>query len=111
MSFFRGSETVIIKRRSAASTDDWGNKTYSSTTITVKGCLLGFSGQSEGIEANREPSDQSLTIYMPNGTKIEPGDRFIIRGTEFVKNGEAQTWQPPFQFNVGVVVNVKKRRG
>lgn len=73
--------------------------------------MLGFGGESEGIEANREPSDQSLTIYMPNGTKIEAGDRFIIRGTEFIKDGEAQDWQPPFQFNVGVVVKVKKRRG
>lgn len=111
MSFFRGSETVTIKRRSAVATDDWGNKTYTDTIVTVKNCMLGFGGSSEAVEPAREMSDQTLTIYMPNGTKIEPGDRFIIRGTEFIKDGEAQDWQAPFNFNVGVVVNVKKRRG
>lgn len=111
MSFFRGSETVTIKRRSATGTDDWGNKTYSTTTISVSNCMLGFGSESEQVEANREPIDTGLTIYMPNGTQVEPGDRFIIRGTEFVKDGDPQEWAAPFNFNVGVVVRVKKRRG
>lgn len=111
MSFFRGSETVTIRRRSATATDDYGNKTYSTTTIVVKGCLIGFSGENEGNEPDRQPSDVSLTLYMPNGTVVQPGDRFIVRGTEFVKDGEAEDWTAPFDFNVGVVVKVKKRRG
>lgn len=111
MSFFRGNETVTIKRRSATATDDYGNKTYSTTTITVKNALIGVGGVSEGNEPNRQPSDHSLTLYLPNGTQVEPGDRFIVRGTEFVKDGDAQVYQPPFDFEVGVIVNVKKRNG
>jgi hypothetical protein len=111
MSFFRGSETVVIKRRSANSTDDYGNKTFSLTTITVNNCMIGFDTQNELLEPNREAMDQSLTIYMPNGTQIQPGDRFMIRGTEFILDGNSQNWEPPFNFNVGVVVKVKKRNG
>lgn len=111
MSFFRGSETVIIKRRSANTVDEYGNKTYSTTTITVKDVMIGFSSQNETVDPAREPVDTSLTLYLPNGTQVQPGDRFIVRGTEFVKDGNAQAWQPPFDFNVGVVVPVKRRDG
>lgn len=111
MSFFRGSETVIIKRRSANSVDEYGNKTFSVTTITVHNVMIGFGTQNETVDPNREPSDTALTLYLPNGTQVQPGDRFIVRGTEFVKDGDAQNWVPPFDFDVGVIVNVKRRNG
>jgi hypothetical protein len=111
MTFFRGSETVIIKRRSPNTVDDYGNKTYSLTTITVSGVMIGFGSQNEVVEPDREPSDVALTLYLPNGTQVQPGDRFVVRGTEFVKDGDAQNWTPPFDFNVGVIVNVKRRNG
>jgi len=81
MSFFRGNETVVITRRSATSTDDFGNKTYTTTTLTVKGCFLGFGGGSEPVDANRDPVDTKVTLYFPNGTKIEEGDVFTVRLT------------------------------
>lgn len=111
MSFWQGSETVTIKRRSATATDEYGNKTYGITTITVKNCMVGVGGVSEGVEPNREPSDVTLTLYLPNGTPVLPGDRFIVRGVEFVKDGDAQVWEAPFDFKAGVVVMVKKRNG
>lgn len=111
MSFFRGSETVVIKRRSATATDDYGNKTYSTTTITVQNCMIGFGMGNEPVATDRDAIDTSLTIYMPNGTQVEASDRFVIRGTEFVKDGDAEVWTPPFDFDVGVVVKVRKRNG
>ncbi len=113
MSFFRGNETVVIKRRSAATTDEYGNKTYSLTTITVKECFLGFGSTNEPVDANRDPEDQSLTVYFPNGTQVQPGDRFVIRGLEFVKDGTAQDWgtNNPFGLEAGVIVQVRRRNG
>jgi hypothetical protein len=111
MTFFRGSETVIIKRRSPTAVDDWGNKTFSTTTITVKNCMVAFDSQNETVQPERELTDQGITLYLPNGTQIQPGDRFVVRGTEFIKDGDAQNWEAPFNFNVGVVVKVKKRNG
>lgn len=111
MSFFRGNETVIIKRRSAASVDEYGNKTYSLTTITVKGCFLGFGSGSEPVDTNRDPIDAKVTLYFPNGTKIMEGDRFIVRNIEWVKDGSPEDWENPFGLEVGVVVQVRKRNG
>jgi hypothetical protein len=111
MSFFRGNETVVIKRRSAAATDDYGNTVHNLTSITVKGCFLGFGSGSEPIDPNRDPVDTQVTIYFPNGTKIEEGDRFIVRNTEWVKDGSPEDWSNPFGLEVGVVVKVRKRNG
>lgn len=111
MSFFRGNETITIKRRSANSVDEYGNTTHSLTTITVHGCMIGVTTGNEPIDINRDAVDAKLTLYLPNGTAVESGDRFVVRGTEWVKDGDAQNWVPPFDFEVGVVVNVRKRSG
>lgn len=111
MSFFRGNETVVIKRRSADAVDDFGNTTHTFSTITVRGVFLGFGGGSEPVDANRDPVDTKVTLYFPNGTVIQEGDRFTIRGTEFVKDGSAEAWENPFGLDAGVVVPVRKRNG
>lgn len=111
MSFFRGSETVVIKRRSGASTDEYGNKVSSTTLITVRDCMIGFGNSDEPVQTGADPIVTGLTIYMPNGTQVLPTDRFIIRNTEFVKDGDPQEWNPPFDFQVGVVVKVRKVNG
>jgi hypothetical protein len=111
MSFFRGNETVIVKRRSAAAVDEYGNKTHTTTTITVKGCFLGFGSSSEPVDSNRDPVDVAVTLYFPNGTQIQDGDKFVVRGTEWVKDGNADQWENPFGLQAGVVVPVRKRNG
>jgi hypothetical protein len=112
MSFIRGGETITIRRRSKASTDDYGNPTYTTTTITVKDALIAFGGTSEPIDAERNAIDSKLSIYLPNGTAIEDNDLFIIRGTQWVKDGIAQEWVSPFTgMDGGVLVSVRKRVG
>lgn len=111
MSFWQGSETVIIKRRSGNAVDEYGNKTFNLTTITVNNCMVGFTSSMEMNTPEREAVDSSITLYLPNGTAVQAGDRFIVRGVEFIQNGEAQVWEAPFDLKVGVVVNVKKRNG
>lgn len=112
MSFIRGGETITIKRRSALSVDDYGNKTYSTTTITVKEALIAIGGSSEPIDVARDAVDASLTAYLPNGTQVQDGDIFIIRGSQWVKDGNAQQWVSPFQgLETGVVVPLRRRNG
>lgn len=113
MAFFQGNETVTIKRRSASSTDEYGNKSWTLTTVVVKNCFLGFSGSGEPIDANRDPIDVRVTIYFPAGTVIADGDRFIVRNTEFVKDGSGDDWghNNPLGLEAGVVVQVRKRNG
>ena len=112
MSFIRGGETITIRRRSAASVDDYGNSTYSTTTITVKDALIGVGGTSEPVDPARDAVDAQLTAYLPNGTQVQDGDIFIIRGSQWVKDGSAQQWVTPFTgLETGVVVPLRRRRG
>lgn len=110
--FMRGGETITIERRSAAAVDDYGNPTYSKTFITIKDALIAVGGTSEPIDPKRDAVDASLTAYLPNGTRIEDGDVFLIRGTRWVKDGAAQEWISPFgAMEGGVVVPLRKRNG
>lgn len=110
--FMRGGETITIKRRSATATDDYGNPTYSTTTITVKDALVAVGGTSEPVDPARDAADASVTVYLPNGTLIEDGDLFIIRNSQWVKDGDAQEWISPFPAgSAGVVVPLRRRRG
>ena len=112
MSFIRGGETITIKRRSGNDRDEWGNKTFSVTTIVVKDALIAVGNTSEPIDPARDAIDATLTLYLPNGTVIQDGDRFMIRGSEWVKDGSAQQWVSPFPaFEAGVVVPVRRRNG
>lgn len=111
MSFIRGGETITIKRRSETSTDAHGNPTHSFTQITIRDALIGIGGTSEPIDPQRDAIDATLTLYLPQGTTILPGDRFIIRGTEWLKDGSAQEWVSPFPMETGVVVPVRRRVG
>lgn len=111
MGFIRGGETITIKRRSEASTDEHGNPTYSFASITIRDALIGIGGTSEPIDPQRDAVDATLTLYLPEGTQIRQGDRFMIRGTEWVKDGTAQEWTSPFPMEVGVVVPVRRRVG
>lgn len=111
--FVRGGETVIIKRvTESGDFDDYNEPILTESNITVKGCLVGFGTTNEGFEVNRKPEDIDITVYMPKGTVIQSNDVFIIRGTEFVKDGVPQEWERPWDgYRVGVVVKVRRRNG
>jgi hypothetical protein len=112
MSFIRGGETITIRRRSAASTDDYGNPTYTTTTITVKDALVAIGASTEPIDASRDPIDAKLTLYLPNEVAIDDGDVFIIRNTNWVKDGQSEDWVSPFVgLEGGRIVPVRRRSG
>lgn len=110
--FFRGNETVTIKRKAIAGVDDYGNETYTTTEIVVSNALLGFGATDEPIDASRNAVDASVTLYLPSGTVILEEDVFEVRGSDFVKDGDPMAWESPFSgWNLGVVVKVRKRDG
>lgn len=113
MSFIRGGETVTIKRRSSASQDDYGNTTHSTTQIVVRDALVAIGTTNEPVDPSRDPVDAKITLYLPPGTNVKDGDRFVVRGTEWVKDGSAFNWVSPFgsQFEGGVVVPLRRRNG
>lgn len=113
MSFIRGGETITIKRKSAnGSFDEHGLPIETVSHKTIRDCLIAFGSSDEPVVVDGNPERTSLTLYLPPETVIEPGDIFIIRSTEFVKDGSPAEWQSPFDsFPVGVVVPVRRKRG
>lgn len=109
----RGNESVdIIRRSSAGSVDAYGNPTFSNTTVTIDGVLVANGSTNEPVDASRTPVDASLTVFLPAGSTITDGDILVIRGEEWVKDGDAQEWPQLWAgFTPGVVLNVRRRRG
>jgi hypothetical protein len=52
-----------------------------------------------------------LTLYLPTGTEVEDGDRFLVRGKRYVIDGEAFDWRDGLgSWNPGVVVNLTREQ-
>lgn len=106
-----GAQTIIVRRRSAVTTDDFGLDTYSHTDLSVTGCLVAPAGSADAVETSRNPSDDGLTLYLPAGTVTQAGDHYIIGGETYERDGRADSWFDPNGWPVGVVLNVKRRLG
>jgi hypothetical protein len=106
-----GNETVTIIRRTGSTLDDFGMTVFTTQNIEISGCLVGFGSSSEPVDINRDAIDSDLTLYLPQGTEIQEGDKFLVRGEQWVKDGSPHEWQAPFAFDVGVVLKIRKRNG
>lgn len=104
-------ETVTVTRRTAVSTDDYGNPTYSNATVTFDRCLVGWGATDEPARADENAVATQMTLYMPAGSVIHDGDIFTIRGEQFVKDGYAQAWSSMLNVAQGVVVVLRRHDG
>jgi hypothetical protein len=105
-----GTETVNIIRRTASGVDNYGNPTHTTQTIAVANCLVAFGGSDSPQDAARDALDASATLYLPPATTVADGDIFQIRGNPWEKDGDAREFQTLNGFEVGVIVNVRRRR-
>jgi hypothetical protein len=106
-----GDEPIYIIRKTTTGTDDYGNPTFTTSSILVRNALIGLGGTSTAEEVARNPVDASLTLYLPHGTTIQDGDLFDIRGKRWEKDGDPLEWGTVNNFEVGVVISVRRRRG
>lgn len=113
MSFIRGGETISIKRRrETGAFDDHGLPIVEVNTRTIRDACIAFGATDEPATVDGNPENLGLTVYLPPESVIEPGDIFVIRNTEFVKDGVPAEWVSPFDgFPVGVVVQLRRKRG
>lgn len=108
----RSDEPIIIHRRAESGTDAYGNPTYTTSEILVRDGLFGFDPGSEPASASEDPVNASLILYLPPKTVVLDGDKFEIRGTMWLKDGNQQAWQQVWPgFTPGVVVRVRQVRG
>jgi hypothetical protein len=108
----RGNEPIVIVRSTENGNDAYGNPTYGKQEILIRDGLFAFGSGDEPVDATRNAIDAALTLYLPKGTVVEEEDVFIIREVEWVKDGDPEVWEQLWSgFDVGVVVQVRKRRG
>lgn len=104
-------ETVTIIRRVLGNADEYGNPSTTTTEFELNGCLIAWGSTNEPVSAEMNPVDTQMTIYMPAGTVIEPEDVFLIRGEQFVKDGQPQGWVSMLNVAKGVVLPLRRRHG
>lgn len=107
-----GSETVVIRRKSSASEDAYGNPIQSVTEITVNDALISYSGGDEPVNSDSKPEIGKATLYFQPGTFIDHTDEFVFHGAKWVKDGLVQDWVSPFvELSTGTVVKVRQHNG
>lgn len=112
MSLIQGGEPIILKRRSVDGTDAYGNPVFETQDIVLRHALIAIGTTSESLDPERDAYDAKVTIYLPRGTEIQEGDRFLIRNSLWEKDGSPQEWISPFPAGSdGVVVPLRRRRG
>lgn len=104
-------ETVTIIRRSASTVDDYGNPSYTSTTLDVDGCLIGWGATNEPALADSNSISTQMSIYFPAGTEIHELDEFLVRGEAYVKDGDPMAWSSMLNIAKGVVVLARRVNG
>lgn len=112
MSFIRGGETITIKRKTLGDVDDFGNPTFVYSNITVRDALIAVDGSDSPVSSDRDAVDAKISIYLPPSVEIQNEDVFVIRGSQWVMDGTAQKWIPPFAgLEGGQMIPVRQRRG
>lgn len=112
MSLIQNGEPIIIKRRTANGVDSHGNPTFATQDIVLRHALIAIGTTSESMDPERTAYDAKVTIYVPRGTDIQEGDRFLIRNSLWEKDGSPEEWVSPFPSGSdGVVVPLRRRRG
>lgn len=104
-------ETVTIIRRTLGAVDDYGNPTFTTSNVTVAGCLVGWGSTNEPVTTEGNPIDIQMTLYMPAGSTVQDEDIFVVRGDQYVKDGFAQSWSSMLNVSKGVVVSLRRRDG
>jgi hypothetical protein len=103
-------ETITIARSTDLSTDDFGNPTYTTSTVTVDNVLVAWNTQGTASEASRTPSDATITLYLTSALVTYPNDVFHVRETDWIFDGR-QDWVNPFGGHAGSVIHLRQRRG
>lgn len=110
----RGKETIQIERRAWGPEDEFGNPTFETTILIIKGCLVAWGATGETGDLFGLNISTHATIQLPKGTLIHKNDVFTLsNGQRYVLNGEPLRWVPQAASPVKpkVLVNVVLKDG
>lgn len=103
-------ELLTQIRLSSSATDSHGLPIWVETEIELQGIVAARTSNTV-TEADAITITQGLTLYLPSGTDVQDGDRFLVRGKRYVIDGEAFDWRDGLgNWNPGTVVNLVREQ-
>ena len=105
-------ETVTIVPGSPG-TDSYGDPLpITRTGGDITGCGVAPRYSTEPTERGRQGVIVGLTVYAPTGSDILSTDSLIVRGAEYVVDGEPAAWRSPFSgWAPGIEVAIRRAVG
>lgn len=103
-------ELLTQIRLSSSATDSHGLPIWVETEIQLQGIVAARTSNTV-TEADAITISQGLTLYLPSGTDVQDGDRFLVRGKRYIIDGEAFDWRDGLgNWNPGTVVNLVREQ-
>ena len=102
-------ESIIQIRQNSAGTDSYGEPIIVTTEIELEAKVAARTG-SKTVGAAEITVTSGLTVYLPPATDIQIADIFIVRGENYVLDGEPFDWRNPFGgWTPGTVIDLQRQ--
>jgi len=86
---------ITVIHRKVSGRDEFGNDTYTETTMQVGPCAIQPGSSRETIDFN-DQVNSAVIVYMPYGTDVKYIDAMIVDGVTYEVSGKTESWQSPF---------------
>jgi hypothetical protein len=102
-------ESITQIRQSSSGTDAYGEPIIVTTEIELEAKVAARTG-SKTVGAAEITVTSGLTVYLPPATDIQIADIFIVRGENYVLDGEPFDWRNPFGgWTPGTVIDLQRQ--
>ena len=102
-------ESITQIRQSSSGTDAYGEPIIVTTQIVLEAKVAARTG-SKTVGAAEITVTSGLTVYLPPATDIQIADIFIVRGENYVLDGEPFDWRNPFGgWTPGTVIDLQRQ--
>lgn len=105
-----GETIQVVRRTDTETVDRYDQPVLTETTIEIPGVAVALKGQGTEYKPGETLENDQITLYLPPGTEITNNDTVIVRGVEYLLNGESFTWtSPTTAWTPGVQVDLKRK--
>ena len=102
-------ESITQIRQSSSGTDAYGEPIIVTTQIVLEAKVAARTG-SKTVGAAEITVTSGLTVYLPPATDIQIADIFIVRGENYVLDGEPFDWRNTFGgWTPGTVIDLQRQ--
>lgn len=87
---------------------DWE---HTSDPVTIGGCSVQPASTSLSEDGRILGLMDGLTVYVPDGADVQPGDHIEVDGETYEINGAPRRWQSPTGSISNIQLNLKRYSG